>query len=199
MAEIYIVRHAEKETRGENSPLNAVGIKQSEVTAEELENRGISSIYSSPSRRAFHTSEIIAARLGLQVIPDSRLRERLAWGDRKDETYEQFLEEWRKTQANKYYQPTYGGDSRLISGNRVKQVVDEVGEATNDALLLVTHSGAIGDFLETVFPDEFLPFYIEPVAKVRMVEILYCSITVIEANKGRYTLKKVNDTSHLSA
>lgn len=196
MAEIYILRHAEKETREENSPLSTIGIKQAEATAKYLEHRNIGSIHSSPLRRALHTSEIIAARLGLQVIPNIRLRERLAWGDRKEETYEQFLEEWRKTQSDKYYKPPYG-DSRFISGNRIKQVVDEVGEAKNDACLLVTHSGAIGDFLETVFPDELLPFYIEPVAKVRMVEILYCSITVVEVNKGQYTLKKVNDTSYL--
>lgn len=196
MAEIYVVRHGAKETREEDSPLNAVGIKQVEATAKYLENRDISSIHSSPLKRAQHTSELIAVRLGLPVTADSRLRERLVWGDRKGETYDEFIEEWRKTSADRYYQPSYG-DSSFTSGNRVKQVVEEAGETNNGATLLITHSGVIGDFLRTVFPDELLPFYIEPVAKVRMVEVLYSSVTVVEVNTGTYALKRVNDTSHL--
>lgn len=195
MSEFYLVRHGAKETREEDSPLSAVGIKQSEATAEYLENRGISSIYSSPLRRAQHTSEIIAVRLSLPITSDSRLRERLVWGDRKGETYDEFLEEWVKTSEDRQYQPQYG-DSVFTSGNRVKQLFDEAAK-DNSTSLIVAHSGAIGDFLRTVFPDELLPFYIEPVAKVRMVEVLYCSITTIEVNNGTYTLKKVNDTSHL--
>jgi broad specificity phosphatase PhoE len=195
MTKIYIVRHGEKEGREENSHLSDVGINQAEATAQYLKNRGISSIYSSPLIRAQDTAKIIAKTLSLPIILDPRLRERLVWGDREGETYKEFLEEWRKTCADRLYKPPVG-DSSSNSGNRVKSLVDELAK-DNSATALISHNGAIGDFLRTIFSDKLLPFSIEQATGVEMVNIPYCSVTTIDVNNGEYSFKKVGYTDHL--
>jgi len=78
---IYLVRHAKAgerrvwEGNDEARPLSKLGWKQSEAIAKRLESRGASSLFSSPYLRCLQTLEPLAARLGIEVQPDSRLYE----------------------------------------------------------------------------------------------------------------------------
>ena len=80
---ILFVRHGESlantqrmvSNRELPHPLTALGAKQAEQLAGELEDRNISKIYSSPILRARQTAEILARRLSLIVEVAEGLRE----------------------------------------------------------------------------------------------------------------------------
>src|SRR3712207_5307832 len=80
MATLLLVRHGETDWNRDHKwqghtgpPLNEVGRRQATELAEQVTDVDV--IYSSDTIRAKETAEIIAARLGLAVETDSRLRE----------------------------------------------------------------------------------------------------------------------------
>jgi broad specificity phosphatase PhoE len=79
---LLLVRHGETDWNrdgrwqgGSDTRLNEVGREQAEALAEQLDGE-IDVVYSSDLARARETAEIVAAKLGLEVRLDPRLRER---------------------------------------------------------------------------------------------------------------------------
>lgn len=194
MTTFYLVRHGAKQYAVEDKLLSNVGEKQADLTGKYLENKGIGAIYVSPLRRTLQTAEIINEHLNLPVITDKRLRERMNFGDVANQSFEDFLAEWIKTSKDRNYTPI-AGDSSYNTGQRVKAVLDEIN--VEGTVLVVTHGGAIGDFLQNTFPKEQLSFSPDALTHGEYIEILECSITEVVKTNGSYTLKRVNDTSHL--
>ena len=56
-------------------PLNDRGREQARCVAEYQRRYGFAALYSSDLRRAMETAEVIGAEMGLDVIPEPRLRE----------------------------------------------------------------------------------------------------------------------------
>jgi len=82
MTTLFVARHGQTEWNREHRwqgwsdpPLNRTGREQAAQLAELLAGRGIDVVVSSDLRRAAETAEIAAARLGLSVALDARLRE----------------------------------------------------------------------------------------------------------------------------
>ena len=82
MTKLLLVRHGETDWNrdgrwqgGSDTRLNDVGREQAEALAERLDGE-IDVVYSSDLARARETAEIVAAKLGLEVRLDPRLRER---------------------------------------------------------------------------------------------------------------------------
>ena len=82
---IYLVRHGEDEDNAagilngrRNTPLTALGKKQANLVAKELQSKllKVDIIYSSPLQRARQTAEIIAQDFGLKVVIAPALIER---------------------------------------------------------------------------------------------------------------------------
>jgi broad specificity phosphatase PhoE len=82
-----------------NTPLNELGRQQALELAESLD--GIDFVYASDLARARETAEVVAARLGLEVRLDERLRERSfgAWEgltmEEIERRYEEAHSRWR--------------------------------------------------------------------------------------------------------
>lgn len=151
-ARVFLVRHAlaysnlqpapDGMTGAELDRLTDLGRAQAERTATALRDRGVALILSSPANRARETADILAARLGVPVRVEPRIRplevgDGLDWPDR--------FAEW---EAGRDPSPT-GGESLAELGVRVAGLVDGLpGElAGGTAVVLVAHSEVIGAYL----------------------------------------------------
>jgi len=64
---VLIVRHAEKASDAEDSPLTEDGVKRSQVLVRVAEEAGVNAIYSSQFKRNRETAKPLSERLGLSV------------------------------------------------------------------------------------------------------------------------------------
>jgi broad specificity phosphatase PhoE len=197
MVTFYIIRHGQKEGRSGDPSLDNVGKTKARATAEFLKDKQIKQIFSSPLKRTMDTAKIIAKELGLKVNVDSRLYERLNWGDRKGESYDDFWKEWQKTDLDRDYRPNYGYSSKE-SGQRLESVLQDIARDSrgNGNFLIVTSGGIIGDLLRNIFPEKILPLKTNETSGAKYIEILECSVTVIKKDKS-YILEKIGNISHL--
>ena len=197
MTTFYLLRHGDKEFMPGNPPLSSQGTKQAEATAKYLQNKNITAIFTSKLKRAQDTAQIISQVLNLPMYVDERLKERMNWGDKEGQSFEEFNVEWRKTDKDRNYKPT-PGNSSFETGNNLKLFLDEISKKyNNQTILVITHGGTIGDFLRNVFKEEDLPFAVNKETNVRYMEILECSITVVEEENSKYILKTINSLNHL--
>ena len=75
MKKIYLFRHGETDWNVKNviqctkdTELNENGIKQAEKNAEKLKDFGIEIVFSSPLKRAYKTSEILAKKINKKYL-----------------------------------------------------------------------------------------------------------------------------------
>ncbi|MBU0579030.1 histidine phosphatase family protein [Patescibacteria group bacterium] len=151
MTTIYLIRHGQKHRHAGNPSLTEVGINQAKQTGKYLSQFPISKIISSPTKRTIETAKNIAEVMNLEYSSDKNLIERMDWTD-SNVTRSEFLQEWIKATNNRDYIPKYG-DSSKDTGKRVSQLINKI---TDSHVVLVTHSGAIFDYLRNIFGDEKL-------------------------------------------
>jgi broad specificity phosphatase PhoE len=150
---VLLARHGQTDDNREplrfqgwrDTPLNEAGRRQAAELAERMSGQGIVSLWSSDLIRASETAEIVAARLGLEVRLDARLREanRGRWEGRlfRDvarEEPERFAA-WMKAGASWRFP---GGESLREQQQRVLACVEEI-RATQVPTLAVCHGGSI--------------------------------------------------------
>jgi broad specificity phosphatase PhoE len=82
VAELLLVRHGETDWNRErrfqghaDPPLNETGRTQARALADDLAGEAVDALYTSDLARARETAEILAARLGVEVVPLRELRE----------------------------------------------------------------------------------------------------------------------------
>ncbi len=126
---------------------------QAARTARWLDGRDVRRVFSSPQRRAWQTAEVIASALGLRVVPDPRLRERVNWSGTG--TFKVFLGDWRRSALDRDYVPP-GGDSSRQAGERMRAFVADL-PAHRGSVVAVTHGGATTDLLRTLLGDDQVP------------------------------------------
>jgi probable phosphoglycerate mutase len=143
MTEILLVRHAETDWNRDSRwqghadpPLNETGRAQARALAEALAGERVDAINASDLRRAFETAEIIGEALGVQVTPDSGLREIDvgSWsGLTRDEVAERFPD-WQ----------THDGETPEELQARVVAAVRGIAARHPDGhVVIVTHGGSI--------------------------------------------------------
>lgn len=197
MSLFYLVRHAQKESIPGDPSLTKTGIKQAKATVRYFKVKHIDKIYSGPLKRTLQTADIIAKELNLEIQIDQRLRERMNWGDKENETFAQFWDEWQKTDLNRKYQPIHG-DSSCNAGKRMESFLRDVSRLSdNKNILVVTSGGVIGDLLRNIFKENDLPLVENKKSKARYINIFECSITILQNKQDQLKLVQVGMTSHL--
>ena len=158
--EFILVQHGEKDRDAADSAapgLTERGRTQARLTGEHLRRLGVRRVVTSPLRRAYETARIVAEVLGLNVATvatDSRLRERMNWGDGPvRQTLPEFLADWARATADRDFVPS-SGDSSRAAGARLQALLHELAPAlAGEPIALVTHGGVTADFLRTLFGD----------------------------------------------
>lgn len=196
MTTFYLVRHGAKENIPFDPSLTVIGIKQAEATAKYLKNITFKAIFASHKLRAKQTAQIIAKEHNISVITDKRLQERMEW--EQDKSFDEFIAEWDKTDIDRDYEPKVGSSSKN-NGKQIRKVIDELADKYNKGnVLIVTHGGSIGDLLRNIFVKNKFVYKIHTLSGAPYIDILECSVTVIQKKRNKYKLLKVNDVSHLS-
>ena len=144
---LILLRHGETEWNRENrvqghlnSPLTDKGLAGAHAAAERLAQLPITTVYSSDLGRAWTTAEIVAAKLGLPIIKDARLRE-TNLGEWQGKIYRDLPEEERLAEHTAPGWAPRGGESRLQVAERMTDFAQDMA-AEKGTVLAVTHGNA---------------------------------------------------------
>ncbi|MEU3533849.1 MULTISPECIES: bifunctional RNase H/acid phosphatase [Streptomyces] len=180
---------------GTNPPLSAAGRDQAHRVADALARRGtVQTVLASPLTRTRETAEIVAARLGLDVVVEDGLRETdfgawegLTFGEVRDR-YPDDLNAWLADPAAR---PTGGGESFAEVAARIAVTKDELVTAhAGRTVLLVTHVTPIKTLVR-------LALGAPPESLFRM-ELSAASLSAVAYYAdGNASVRLFNDTSHL--
>lgn len=134
---LLLIRHGETAWNAEHRiqgqldiPLSPLGVLQSARLAECLANEAIDAVYSSGQSRAWLTAAPVAARLGLEVIAEPRLRERsfgIFEGLTLDEIAARYPAEFKKWRERDPAWRPEGGESGQQLIDRVLSAVAGIG------------------------------------------------------------------------
>lgn len=153
---IYVARHGQTQLNAENRvcgstdiPLTELGLQQAQQLADKTEGKGIDVIIASDMIRARQTAQAVADRLGLPVVPDSRLREqdfgRYEGESRADSFYQ--------AEKRKFVDNHRGGESILRLAQRVYNRMDEIVEKYKDKTVLIVCHGGVCRTIKSYFQD----------------------------------------------
>jgi probable phosphoglycerate mutase len=165
-------------------PLSPEGIKQAHLLAERLASTGEpwKGILCSDLQRALRTGEIIAERLGIPLIKDTRLRER-SFGEAEGTTEEERLSRW----GTEWRRLVPDQESDEMIRARGHDLVNELIEKhPGEAWLVVTH----GSFLARML--------ISLCDALEDTHLLNMSLTVLEKQQEGWTPHLHNCTAHLT-
>jgi broad specificity phosphatase PhoE len=210
MIRVYLVRHGETDWNRDgicmgqqDIPLNDLGRRQAELTAERLAQTELAAIYSSDLLRALETAQIIAQPHHLGPIERRAWREADygLWEGRKREEIERLFPEsreidWQREDSLSFQPP--GGESRRALYERATHEFEAIcAQHPDQSVLIATHGGVIRAIVNYVFNRQAdplaAPFY------TRGFACSNCGITLIETNPTRgLRISYLNDTYHLS-
>lgn len=202
MLHLYLIRHGLKEKTDHDPALTAEGHLQAQRTGQYLQQFPIQRILASPMLRTQQTAGYISQALALPIETDARLKERMDFGE-YDGTRAQFFAEWVESTNDRLYTPQ-AGESSFNTGKRIEHLVDELfaAESKNQGkrhIALVTHGGAIADFLRNVFEQEHLAPLMYDFPNGRDYFIGECSVTEVERHESGFTLHNLHCLTHLTA
>ncbi|MGC6584969.1 histidine phosphatase family protein [Paenibacillus sp. Dod16] len=143
MKNVFIVRHCNAEGQAADAPLTGQGIQQALELAEFLSDKGIDHIVSSPYRRASDTIKPLADLIGVEVVMDERLTERIL-SSRNEPAWREML---RRTYDD--LELCYeGGESSRTAMHRAVRVVEEIQQNSSQNAVIVSHGNLISLLLK---------------------------------------------------
>jgi broad specificity phosphatase PhoE len=170
--------------------LNWAGQWQAERLRQRLSREPIDVVYTSNSKRAAETADIIARGRGLRIVPCENLAE-LDFGRFEGLAYAEIVESYPDWQPSDYDFTTYGGESLEQLGQRVRAFREDL-RSDNPAdadILVIAHSGSLRILLCVLLGVD-----IENWQRFRLA---LASLTVVENVEPGPVLTLLNDTSHL--
>lgn len=195
MLRFYFVRHGEKERVPFDPKLTSLGIEQATATAKFLRKIKFEEVVVSPKSRTQETAQVIAGELGLPITTIEELQERLEW--QKEETFEEFVKEWYKTDIDRSHKSAVGMSS-AGNGERIRKILDMISQRHKEGnILVVSHGGTIGDMLRNLFGESTIEHKPWKNPEAKYIDIHECSITIVEKENDQYKLVSINGQEHL--
>jgi probable phosphoglycerate mutase len=197
---LFVIRHAESQWNpiGRyqgllNPDLSERGEKQAKLLAEELKNKGIKVVYTSPLLRTKRTAEIIAQTLGVPLIEDERVIEidHGVWsGKLVDEVrreYPEMFNDWIKEPWKVNFPE---GENLKAVYERVKTFIEEIKKKHDgETIAVVSHTVPIRAL--------YCAALNLPIEYFWSFGCDNASYSVIKFEEDRTTLHKLNVTCHL--
>ncbi len=195
---IILIRHGQSERNAEGvcqgasdeTGLSAQGKAEAERTREALAGEPIDVIYSSPTRRAQETAQILFPGREILALPQASARAFGAWQGR---TWDSIRAEFPETYAR--YRETF--ELAVPGAERVREFQERCMKLAEGLVLshpgktiaLVTHGG----------PIRGITAFVAGRRKVLKERSRNCSITVLEYDRlvKSYEVVKYNDAEHL--
>ncbi|RAL21372.1 histidine phosphatase family protein [Thermoflavimicrobium daqui] len=138
MKHFYVIRHCEAEGQQSDAKLTIKGKKQAIELADFFENIKVDRIISSPYTRAIETIEPLAKMLGLTIIKDERLVERVLC--------QTALPDWLDWLRASFDHPEMrlsGGETSREAMERVLSVLSDELKQEEQSIVLVSHGNLI--------------------------------------------------------
>ncbi|WP_409296545.1 histidine phosphatase family protein [Peribacillus sp. SCS-26] len=201
MLTIYLVRHGKTEwnvaTRWQgwgNGELTPEGVMGAERLAGRLQDEPIDLVYSSSSKRAWHTAEIIIGNRPIQILKDDRLRE-MHFGDWEGRTKADVISQYANEVKAFWETPhLYIRDQGELFQDvyaRAENIWNELLEKhTSGTLLIVSHSIFLRVLLSFIKKTPLQDLF-------NQTPLLNTSLTKIEVKKGQPEIIFQGDVSHL--
>jgi len=179
MKTIFLLRHGEKVREKGDVELTELGKQQALKAGDFLINKNIESIISSPSLRCVQTAQAVSETLNLPYTKEPKLKERIDFGDVKNQSYDNYLKLCGISTTNRNF-ILPNGETSIHTGERIQSVID----SNIGVLLLVTHGGAIADYIRNTFNvdvirdkwDGFFKYFSVPYCSITQVDIMENSI-----------------------
>jgi broad specificity phosphatase PhoE len=158
---LFLARHGETEWnrvgrwQGKTDiPLSARGRAQALAMVVSLRDHEIAAVHTSDLRRATETAAIIAHALGVTAPrTDARLRERgfgCFEGLTRVECAERHPDAWARYLADRSAPPPDGEPQHEVADRMVAALTDIARASAGEPTLVISHSGAIRTFVQTV-------------------------------------------------
>jgi broad specificity phosphatase PhoE len=200
MTRILLARHGETDWNREgrwqghaDQPLNATGIAQAKALGRRLAGETIDALYTSDLLRATETAAEVTRETGLEAILTPRLREvdvgDLVGLDRAEagRRYPDWYTHWRAGTDDSYP----GGEQFAALRDRALASLDRMaGRHADGTVVAVCHNGIIRAVALHVLG-------LEAGERRRIAHGPNGSLTVVEQQRGRWTLVALNDSGHL--
>jgi 2,3-bisphosphoglycerate-dependent phosphoglycerate mutase len=133
---LYIVRHCKATGQEVTAPLTEEGERQAEELVDFFADKPVDRIISSPYVRAIKTIEPLAKKLNVPIEQDERFGERVLFGD--GQFTEDWLEKFERTFED--FDLSYnGGESNRQAMERAKAAIDEILQADEKNVIIVSH------------------------------------------------------------
>jgi probable phosphoglycerate mutase len=152
VTDLLLVRHGETDWNRDrrfqghaDEPLNDAGREQARALADELAGERIAVVYTSDLVRAHETAEIVAARLGVDVVARSELRE-IDVGDWEGLTWPE-IEERHPEGARAWHEHGHGWESGETYDQLGERIIAALQRIAADhparRVLVVGHGGTV--------------------------------------------------------
>jgi broad specificity phosphatase PhoE len=204
--EVLLVRHADAtpQTAAESEPseravyrdlpLTDEGRRQAQALGKRLAGAAVTTIYSSPVRRAIETAQAISRAIGRAIAYDDRLREAEIGGldqPRHPAEFGAHLERLAELAiTHRGWSQIRGSEASDSIRTRMRDAIDAIAaNHPGKRIVAVTHAGTINAYLADVLGLDADFFF--PAANT--------SINTVRLHRGQRLLMALNDVAHLHA
>ncbi|MCK5625211.1 histidine phosphatase family protein [Candidatus Pacearchaeota archaeon] len=195
---IYLIRHGEtnfnkaslKSQQNEETPLNELGIVQTERLAKRLESIHFDKIFSSPLKRATQTLDKLRKLSNKEVFFDDRLKEYDS--GEVNQSSEKWKEKYDRLLASgmsKYDIRPFGGENIWDLIKRVGSFLKDI-EKEEGVIAIITHSGVSSMLINLSQGRKKEDF-----SKIKQNNTC---INLLEFSGREWKIKSINDSKHIS-